>query len=161
MKKYLIASNKTAESSHPDDLFQSRLKVLLAVLQNFTVTDQIQKVAEAFQCKPVEGNLNICILYDCPSFTVLLQLFIQLYIPLKLKQNGCHLLIHRNNSNCRLQLSNGYCNQGNIIIILNVNLSLTARYKRIMAKGGWNDDFKFFYNCLNVKKGEQRLMSFL
>ena len=135
-------------------------KVLLAVLQNFTVTDQIQKVAEAFQCKPVEGNLIICILYDCPSFTVLF--CVQLCIPLNLKQNGCHLLIHRNNSNYRLQLSNGYCNQGNIIIILNVNLSLTtATYKRIMAKGGRNGDFKFFYNCLNVKKGEQRLMSFL
>lgn len=38
------------------------LKFLLAVLQNFTVTDQIQKVAEAFQCKPVEGNLIISIL---------------------------------------------------------------------------------------------------
>lgn len=136
------------------------LKVLLAVLQNFTVTDQIQKVAEAFQCKPVEGNLIICILYDGPSFTVLLQLCIQLYIPLKLKQNGCHLLIHRNNSNYRLQLSNGYCNQGNVIIILNVNLSLRGTYKRIMAKDGLDNDFKFFYDYLNVKKGEQRLVSF-
>ena len=30
------------------------------------------------------------------------------------------------------------------MIILNVNLSLRATYKRIMAKGGWDDDLNFF-----------------
>ena len=30
---------------------------ILIPLQNYTVTDQIQKVAEAFQCKPVEGKI--------------------------------------------------------------------------------------------------------
>ena len=30
---------------------------IFILLQNYTVTDQIQKVAEAFQCKPVEGKI--------------------------------------------------------------------------------------------------------
>jgi len=29
-----------------------------------------------------------------------------------------------------------------------------------MAKDGLDDDFKFFYDYLNVKKGEQRVVSF-
>ena len=33
------------------------------LLQNYTVTDQVQKVAEAFQCKPVEGN-HLCLFSD-------------------------------------------------------------------------------------------------
>ena len=53
---------------------------ILILLQNYTVTDQIQKVAEAFQCKPVEGKIILL-----QSLLCLLVLFQKIQgFPLKL-----------------------------------------------------------------------------
>lgn len=41
------------------------------------------------------------------------------------------------------------------MIILKVNLSLRATYKRIMAKGGWDDDLNFFI-IVEGKKGRAK-----
>ena len=42
------------------------------------------------------------------------------------------------------------------MIILNVNLSLRATYKRIMAKGGWDDDLNCFIIIVECKKGRAK-----
>ena len=73
-----------------------------------------------------------------------------------LKQNGSHLFIHGNNSNYRLQWSKEYCNQCNVI--LPVNLSIRAMYKKIMVKDGLDNDITFFiFEC---KKGKVKTSVF-
>jgi len=51
--------------TEPDVLVKHMMMMLL---QNFRVTDAIQKVAESYKCKPIEGKLSRILLHWPPFF---------------------------------------------------------------------------------------------